>query len=176
MPAEACRGLPAGGAGDNPHAAPDTERGAIRLKSNVLPVRLRGRPCNAFPALVSDSFRFLQLRYPTSRILPFFPEERGSGLFGADKKYGDPSQEGTVMQTYYKNFVDRMVSPSMEKKLRLGRRGGEERRQMDDRRIHTDDGYQTSDRERRDPDINRRSLIERRQRWFRTSQYQSRHV
>ena len=80
------------------------------------------------------------------------------------------------MQAYYEKFVDRMISPAVERSLRLGRRKGEDRRQMDDRRTHTDDMYFASDQERREPESNRRSLIERRQRWFRTSQYQSRHV
>jgi hypothetical protein len=80
------------------------------------------------------------------------------------------------MHAYFEKFVDRMISPKVEKSLRLGRRKGEDRRQLDDRRTHTDDMYHASDLERRAPESNRRSLIERRQRWFRTSQYQSRHV
>lgn len=80
------------------------------------------------------------------------------------------------MQAYYEKFVDRMVSPAMEKRLRLGRRMGDERRRMDDRRTYTDDEFLSDDRERRDPENNRRSLIERRQRWFRTSLYRSRRM
>jgi hypothetical protein len=80
------------------------------------------------------------------------------------------------MQAYYEKFVDRMIPQKMEKKLRLGRRSEKDRRLMDDRRIYVDDGYPESKSERRNSETSRRSLIERRQRWFRTSQYRSRHV
>ena len=80
------------------------------------------------------------------------------------------------MQTYYEKFVDRLVPAKLEKKLRLGRRSEEERRITDDRRIYADEKYLDGENERRNPEISRRSLIERRQRWFRMSQYRSRHV
>jgi hypothetical protein len=80
------------------------------------------------------------------------------------------------MQAYFEKFVDRMIPQKFEKRFHLGRRSEEERRLMDDRRIYADESYIDSDRERRDSEINRRGLIERRQRWFRMSQYRSRHV
>jgi hypothetical protein len=87
-----------------------------------------------------------------------------------------PEEEGHTMQAYYEKFVDRVIPQKMEKRLRLGRRSEEDRRLMDDRRTYVDEGYLDSKSERRDSESNRRSLIERRQRWFRTSQYRSRHV
>lgn len=94
------------------------------------------------------------------------------------REYGKNPLEkgGQTMQAYYEKFVDRMIPKKLEKKLRLGRRSEEERRLMDDRRTYADESYLDSDQERRDSESNRRSLIERRQRWFRTSQYRSRHV
>jgi hypothetical protein len=80
------------------------------------------------------------------------------------------------MQAYYEKFVDRFIPQKMEKKMRLGRRSDEDRRLMDDRRTYVDEGFLDSKSERRNTENNRRSLIERRQRWFRTSQYRSRHV
>lgn len=77
---------------------------------------------------------------------------------------------------YYEKIVDRVIPQSMEKRLRLGRRNGEDRRAMDDRRVYADEGYLISEDERRNSENNRRSLIERRQRWFRVSQYRSQHV
>ena len=80
------------------------------------------------------------------------------------------------MQAYYEKLVDRLIPQKMEKRFRLGRRSEEDRRLMDDRRLYADDAYLEGQGERRVSDGNRRSLIERRQRWFRTSQYRSRHV
>jgi hypothetical protein len=80
------------------------------------------------------------------------------------------------MQAYYEKFVDRLIPQKVEKRLHLGRRSDEDRRLMDDRRTYVDEGYLDSKSERRNSESNRRSLIERRQRWFRTSQYRSRHV
>lgn len=81
-----------------------------------------------------------------------------------------------MMQAYYEKFVDRLVPRKMEKRLLLGRRSDEDRRLMDDRRTYADEVYPESNNERRSSDSNRRSLIERRQRWYRMSQYRSRHM
>lgn len=80
------------------------------------------------------------------------------------------------MQAYYEKFVDRLIPQNMEKKFRLGRRSVEDRRLMDDRRIYADQGYLDNKDDQRNSEGSRRSLIERRQRWFRMSQYRSRHV
>lgn len=80
------------------------------------------------------------------------------------------------MQTFYEMFVDRLVPQKLEKRFHLGRRGEEERRIADDRRIYDDMHYLDSHDERRDPESDRRSMIERRQRWFRMSRFRSRHV
>jgi hypothetical protein len=80
------------------------------------------------------------------------------------------------MQAYYEKFVDRLISPKLEKKFHLGRRSEDERRVMEDRRIFNDANYLNSQDDRRNAADNRRSLIERRRRWFRMSSYRSRHV
>jgi len=80
------------------------------------------------------------------------------------------------MQAYYEKFVDRLIPQRMEKLLHLGRRSEDDRRRMDDRRTYADGAYRENESERRASGGSRRSLIERRQRWYRTSQYRSRHL
>jgi len=86
------------------------------------------------------------------------------------------AQEDCTMQGYYEKFVDRLVPPKLEKTLHLGRRSEEERRHLDERRGFAGENNFNIQDERRSREESRRGLTERRQRWFRMSQYRSRHV
>lgn len=82
------------------------------------------------------------------------------------------------MEIYYGKIVDKMIPPKMEMRFHLGRRSEEDRRLMEeDRRVNIGDAFLYSQSERRNHKNDRRSddLHERRQRWFKTNKWQSRH-
>ena len=82
------------------------------------------------------------------------------------------------MDAYYGKFMDKMIPPKMERKFHLGRRSDEDRRLMEeDRRVNIGNVFLYSQSERRNWENDRRSgdFHERRQRWFKTNKWQSRH-
>lgn len=82
------------------------------------------------------------------------------------------------MLTLYAKFIDKVIPRDLEKRFRLGRRYGEDRRLSgEDRRIHIDENFRYNQSERRASEETRRSpdLDERRKRWFRINSFQSRH-
>lgn len=82
------------------------------------------------------------------------------------------------MQTYYGKLLDKFLPPKMERKFHLGRRANADRRLVkEDLRHHDGGGFLDSQSERRNRENDRRvdDLHERRQRWFRTNKFQSRH-
>jgi len=80
------------------------------------------------------------------------------------------------MKSYYSKFVDKFFSGIDERTLHLGKRSGDDRRLMDDRRLYFDENFLQHPEDRRLSGNGRRLTEERRKRWVRMSQWRSRHA